>query len=45
MNIVLKPIIFLSLKLLLLHGKTTKNIISLAFYMNNIFEVFKIYQE
>lgn len=45
MNIILKPIIFLSLKLLLLDGKTTKEVILFAFYINNIFEVFKTYQE
>ena len=44
-NIVLGPIPSSKPKPSLLHGKTAKDSTSLAFYMNNIFRVFKIYQK
>lgn len=45
MNIVLGPILAAHLKLSLLHRKITHELVSLAFYMDNIFGAFKTYHE
>ena len=45
MNIVLGPIPTSQPGPLLLHGKITKDFASFAFYMDDIFGVFKIHQE
>lgn len=44
-NIVLRLILLLQPELLLVYKKTAKDIALLTFYINNIFEVFKTYQE
>ena len=44
-NIVLRPISLPQPEPLLLYKKSTKNTTSFAFYINNIFGAFKIYQE
>ena len=45
MSIVLGLIPFSKLELFLFHAKTLKNFVLLAFYINNIFGAFKIYQK
>ena len=45
MNIVLRPIPTFQLEPSLLHGKTTKDSASFAFYMDDIFEAFKTHQK
>ena len=45
MNIVLGPIPTPQPEPSLLHGKTTKDSASFAFYMDDIFGAFKTYQE